>query len=251
MPKLIHRSSSTLEEWELGSFLLTIGRHADSNIRIDDAFVSLEHAVVGFGDGQYYVEDLGSSSGTRVNDQPVQRQVLQQGDVIGIGQASLLFEAPPPVPRPTEPEGRIFEPAAVGATTLPGQTDLNLLDQLVGSIRSHRDREQREREERQARLRAEWERTVTYAEQLKLKVRGDPRVRYFEVSRRNNDVMIRVQRSPDQPIQFLLLSMEHPDEKGHALSGVWLRRNTAPDRCYPGADEALAELIRELAFLIA
>ncbi|WP_162932597.1 FHA domain-containing protein [Solimonas sp. K1W22B-7] len=133
----------------------------------------------------------------------------------------------------------------------PDPTPTHMLDQLVGSIRSHREREQSEREQVQERLRGEWNLAVTYAEQLKLKLDGDPRVHYFTISRRNNDLIIRSQRSPDSPIQFTQLSMDHPEDKGHALTGLWLRRSGQHDRCYETAREALSELIRELAFLLA
>lgn len=126
-----------------------------------------------------------------------------------------------------------------------------LLDQLVGSIRSHREREQQEREDAQARLRGEWDQAVAYAEQLKLKVDGDPRVHYFAISRRNNDIIIRSQRAADLPVTFTQLSMDHPEDKGHALTGIWLRRTAQADRCYPTAREAMSELVRELAYLIA
>ncbi len=126
-----------------------------------------------------------------------------------------------------------------------------LLDQLVGSIRSHREREQQEREGVQARLQAEWSQAVASAEQLKLRVEGDPRVHYFAISRRNNDIIIRAQRAADLPVTFTQLSLEHPEDKGHALTGIWLRRTGQGDRCYATAREVMAELVRELAFLIA
>lgn len=126
-----------------------------------------------------------------------------------------------------------------------------LLDQLVGSIRSHREREQQERDGIQARLQAEWAQAVAYAEQLKHKVEGDPRVHYFAISRRNNDVIIRAQRAADLPVTFTQLSLEHPEDKGHALTGIWLRRTGQGDRCYATAREVMSELVRELAFLIA
>lgn len=172
--------------------------------------------------------------------------------------------SPPPTPAAAPPS---LPPAPAGPFDLPLLTALpdapserlppadpapgGLLDQLVGSIRSHREREQQEREEAQARLRSEWDQTVSYAEQLKLKLDGDPRVHYFAISRRNNDIIIRSQRAADLPVTFTQLSMDHPEDKGHALTGIWLRRTGQADRCYPSAREAVSELVRELAYLVA
>lgn len=289
MAKIVRTTREGREEIELGSFQLTIGRRPENNIVIDNSYTAPRHAVVGFADGRHYIEDLKTSQGTRVNGSAVQQAPLRHGDTILIGLQRLEFVDPPlskallpppakpqasPVPAATPPAtppeipmlpplpglsatgqpapgpGNLQSAAAeIGAE--PDQEAAHLLDQLVGSIRSHREREQQERDSVQARLRGEWDKTVAYAEQLKQKVEGDSRVHYFAISRRNNDVIVRAQRNRDLPVQFIQLSMEHPEDKGHALSGIWLRRSGQPDRCYTTAREALAELIRDLAFLIA
>ena len=42
--------------------------------------------------GEYAIEDMGSRSGTSVNDQTItERRVLKVGDRIGIGQSSIEF----------------------------------------------------------------------------------------------------------------------------------------------------------------
>lgn len=261
MAKIINQSAADdAEEWELGSFTLSIGAHPDDNIFVDGQKIEQTLAAVGFGGGQYFVENLGAAGLTQVNGVAVQRAALNHGDVVTVGPTRLLFLAPEQLaPRPAlsgaaEPERR-FKPAAPinrgAGPNVMAPSDINMLDELVGSIRSHRDRERREREEAQAQLAREWDKAVRYAEQLKAKVSGDPRVKYFEISRRSNDVIIRVQREPALPVQFLQMSMEHPEQKNHALAGVWLRYSGEPDRCHKSADEAVAELIRYLAFLIA
>lgn len=267
MAKIVSKTANGVEEWEIGSFSLTIGRRPDNNIVLSSTAAAGRHAVVGYDNGRYYVEDLKTANGTQLNGAPVTRALLKHGDLIGIGGSHLLFlmpelqQKPPKIPVvPPRVRDEVFQPAPAAAAgvgvpaagaKVSADDSLKLLDHLVGSIRSHRDREKTEKEEAQARLREEWEKTLAYAEQLKRKVGGDPRIKYFEISRRNNDAMIRVQREPSLPQQTITLSMEHPDDKGHLLRGVWLRRNGQLDRCYETADEAIGELVRDLAFLLA
>jgi hypothetical protein len=70
-----------------------IGRGADATIRVSDSSVSRRHAEVRpAGDG-WVLADLGSTNGTRVNGMPVTERKLEDGDTIGVGDASLRFEA--------------------------------------------------------------------------------------------------------------------------------------------------------------
>lgn len=68
---------------------LTIGRRSSNEVQVLDATVSREHARIVFEDGRCWLEDLGSTHGTRVNGEPVERRALEPGDSIRIGQASL------------------------------------------------------------------------------------------------------------------------------------------------------------------
>lgn len=70
----------------------SIGRGAASSIRIDDAYVSAEHALVTLRDGQAWIEDLGSTNGTFVNRRQIAKPApLQLGDVVQVGQVKLKF----------------------------------------------------------------------------------------------------------------------------------------------------------------
>lgn len=63
-----------------------LGRGAACAISIAKKAISRRHAVIGYmHSGQFYIMDLGSSNGTRLNHRklaPLQRQALQDGDVI-------------------------------------------------------------------------------------------------------------------------------------------------------------------------
>jgi hypothetical protein len=69
-----------------------IGRDESALVSIPDSSVSHRHARVYHSDGEWYVEDLGSTNGTFVNDRPLTRAVvLRPGDMVHIGRS--VFEA--------------------------------------------------------------------------------------------------------------------------------------------------------------
>ena len=76
----------------------TIGRSSDCDIYIDDAVVSTVHAVIEQENspdpGQqidYYIHDMGSTNGTQVNGDAVNRQKLNHNDIIRIGWVNFKF----------------------------------------------------------------------------------------------------------------------------------------------------------------
>lgn len=68
-----------------------IGRVAGCDLVIDDNKASRRHARIVVEAGVAEVEDLGSSNGTRLNDKPVTRRVLRDGDRIQIGATVLVY----------------------------------------------------------------------------------------------------------------------------------------------------------------
>ncbi len=78
------------QSFELGDEL-TVGRANGCGVAIpDDTFVSTLHARVFRRDGAFYVEDLGSTNGTFINDRQVTGTVaLQRGDRLQIGKTVL------------------------------------------------------------------------------------------------------------------------------------------------------------------
>jgi pSer/pThr/pTyr-binding forkhead associated (FHA) protein len=70
-----------------------LGRDAGNDIVLNDEAASARHAVLEFADGQWWVEDAGSTNGTIVNGQVVRsRERLQFGDELGIGRVALRLE---------------------------------------------------------------------------------------------------------------------------------------------------------------
>jgi hypothetical protein len=69
---------------------LTVGRAPGCAVSLDDTFVSNLHARVFRRDGTLYVEDLGSTNGTFVNQKAVSSAVrLRKGDRVQVGRTVL------------------------------------------------------------------------------------------------------------------------------------------------------------------
>ncbi len=68
-----------------------IGRVAGCDLVIQDGKASRRHARIVVAGGVAEVEDLQSSNGTRLNDKPVTRRVLRDGDRIEIGATVLVY----------------------------------------------------------------------------------------------------------------------------------------------------------------
>lgn len=72
-----------------------VGRNTECPIFIPNSSVSRRHAVIGYCSGSgFYITDLGSSNGTRVNYHkltPLERCILRDGDLIQFGPIKLEF----------------------------------------------------------------------------------------------------------------------------------------------------------------
>ena len=70
-----------------------IGRDTRTAGVLDSAKVSRRHADIETTGNAAVLLDLGSSNGTRVNGRTVRRQMLQNGDLISLGDVQLRFLA--------------------------------------------------------------------------------------------------------------------------------------------------------------
>jgi predicted RNA-binding Zn-ribbon protein involved in translation (DUF1610 family) len=69
-----------------------IGRLPTNGVALTDSSVSRLHAWIDHRDGEYYVADTGSLTGTWVNTQPIEkRKDLTDGDVVRVGQTQISF----------------------------------------------------------------------------------------------------------------------------------------------------------------
>jgi FHA domain-containing protein/Big-like domain-containing protein len=68
-----------------------IGRDAGNAAYVDDRQVSRHHARISYIDGDFWIEDLNSLNGTRVNGTTVSKQKLANNDQINVGDTILTF----------------------------------------------------------------------------------------------------------------------------------------------------------------
>jgi diguanylate cyclase (GGDEF)-like protein len=73
--------------------VMLIGRGADCAIHIDDHSVSRKHAHIEPSGEGYVSVDLGSTNGTFVNDDPIERRLLADGDYLRVGNCIYRFLA--------------------------------------------------------------------------------------------------------------------------------------------------------------
>ena len=68
----------------------SVGRMAENTIRLDDTFISSEHAVLTWNGKGWVLEDLGSTNGTTVNGDAVKKPiVVKLGDIIEFGRVKV------------------------------------------------------------------------------------------------------------------------------------------------------------------
>lgn len=126
MPALLVKREKNEEElYVIEKDVVTLGRnHPPSGIINDidlpDRTVSRRHARIVLEGGLYFIEDLGSENRVFVNDRPVRRVPLADGDTIVIGQYVLVFQSKRV--KTVDPEG--FQ---VGPLDLCKTMDLNYL----------------------------------------------------------------------------------------------------------------------------
>lgn len=77
--------------FDLVDSVLHLGRDRSNRIQLHDTEVSRRHAELRLQDSFYVVSDMGSSNGTYVNNEPVDRHVLRTGDRLQIGRTVMLF----------------------------------------------------------------------------------------------------------------------------------------------------------------
>jgi pSer/pThr/pTyr-binding forkhead associated (FHA) protein len=93
--KIVEPSAQRGRAFQLGAEM-TVGRAPGCGVRIEDTYASQLHARIFQRDGQYHVEDLGSTNGTYINrkgtrsrDKVSGPMVVRNGDRIIIGQTVL------------------------------------------------------------------------------------------------------------------------------------------------------------------
>lgn len=154
------------------------------------------------------------------------------------------------VPRLPEflPDATLPRPVQIADTSQP---DLKELDRLLGSIRSFRSQEVDVVQQKQQEMLREWRATLSYAEAMKARLAAETRIRFFEVSERRHEIVLRIVRAPGEPTRLLSLTWGHPDQRDKAPDGIWMRATHQPDRRFYKSAEAVRELVAMLALFLA
>ena len=77
--------------YNLGCDEVLIARHASADIRLPDLSVSRYHAILTVSEGKWTIKDMGSKSGLFINGSMVKEAVLNENDVITLGNRRLIF----------------------------------------------------------------------------------------------------------------------------------------------------------------
>lgn len=88
---LVREEQGTEVVYPLGRHT-TIGRTPDNDIQVNTSFVSRHHAVLLTSSEHCIIEDLNSTNGINVNGRRVDRQLLNDGDVVTIGKTHFRYE---------------------------------------------------------------------------------------------------------------------------------------------------------------
>ncbi|GBD85629.1 glycogen accumulation regulator GarA [bacterium BMS3Abin02] len=87
---LVKRGPRAGMGWVLQQGTTTVGRHPDSAIFLDDITVSRHHCRLILDRTDLTVEDSGSTNGTYVNGERVDRAALETGDELIVGKFHLV-----------------------------------------------------------------------------------------------------------------------------------------------------------------
>lgn len=107
MPRLVIKKGPGVgRDHALGAAACVVGRDASAQFVLEDTLVSRRHFQVVQDGGTWFLEDLGSTNGTRLNGSREKRSPLGDGDTIKVGGTEITFVqkdllgggAPAPVP---------------------------------------------------------------------------------------------------------------------------------------------------------
>ena len=99
---------------------ISIGRKEGNTIRLTERNVSRRHARLHKSDGYFFVEDLGSYNGVRLNGDRIEgEERVRNGDKVAIGDYVLTFESDEPEPPIPDPPSDAAASGASGPPAVP------------------------------------------------------------------------------------------------------------------------------------
>lgn len=132
---VMFRDGGQHRPFPVGEGTTVIGRREDCDLRIAVNDVSRKHCQLTLEDDQLSVADLGSSNGTFVNGQKVQKQVLSAGDTLQVGPVSFVvqIDGEPDLAKLRLPSREAAKPASKKASAIDDELDeLEILNDSGG-----------------------------------------------------------------------------------------------------------------------
>ena len=88
---VVERGPNAGSTYLINSDSVTVGRHPESAVFLDDITVSRRHCVIERSGTGFAIRDAGSLNGTYVNLSRVEDVILNDGDAVVVGRFHLLF----------------------------------------------------------------------------------------------------------------------------------------------------------------
>ena len=90
----MYQGSEQLEDIRLEKGMTRIGQGQESDIRIDRDTISQQHVQIEREEDAYYIEDLNSTNGTYINEEPLaykERRRLSSNDIVRLADVRYRF----------------------------------------------------------------------------------------------------------------------------------------------------------------
>ena len=88
------RTPQGVKRLKLTEHSITIGRFSDNTVVLSDELASRHHCIIEPWQGGFRLRDLGSRNGTKLNENRIKTEALDNGDVVTIGTTELRFIDP-------------------------------------------------------------------------------------------------------------------------------------------------------------
>ncbi|WP_172838874.1 FHA domain-containing protein [Solemya velesiana gill symbiont] len=88
---VVYKDDVVVTEIDLDKPEILIGRGVECDVHLDDLSVSRHHGQLRKIFTDFFIEDLGSTNGTLLNEKPIKKHILKNGDVLTLGAFRLRY----------------------------------------------------------------------------------------------------------------------------------------------------------------
>src|SRR5581483_11366090 len=128
----------------------------------------------------------------------------------------------------------------------------DIFDHMVTGIRKDRAENKREEHENKRKFETDWQHVVRSMQALEQKVKGNPKIIYFNFSRDMRELTIKlVDETSKQRFRLITLTRDHPSGKFKQMEVAWLIEYAGRERYFLDAKEAMAEVVTMVAATLA